>query len=55
MINIYLHNLNSNKIVIPWSGGVDSTKILLDTIKYCKGNKEQTKDLFIDLVCIINL
>ena len=50
MIETFLYNNTSNNIVIPWSGGVDSTLIIFKVIKFFKKNVEQTKNLKIILV-----
>lgn len=52
MVDTYLYNTNSNKIVIPWSGGVDSTHILFKVIKYLSENKEILDKVRIFLVSI---
>lgn len=38
MIETYLYNTNSKNIVIPWSGGADSTLIIIKVCKYLNKN-----------------
>lgn len=38
MVETYLYNTNSKNIVIPWSGGADSTLIILKVCKYLNKN-----------------
>ena len=40
MVDTYLHNTTTNKIIIPWSGGVDSTNILFKVLEYLENNEE---------------
>ncbi len=48
----YLHNTNTNKIIIPWSGGVDSTAIIFEVLRYIKYNKTQTQNIKLHLVSV---
>lgn len=40
MINQYLWNINTDRIVIPWSGGVDSTNIILKVIDFYESDED---------------